>query len=250
MREQELRDAVDKINLSEERQRIILEKANRAYQDRKDEKHMKTKKRLPLVVVAATLIFGVTAFAAGGVVTGWYSSSSAFDEYRTLPTEQQCVKDIGYAPLLIESFENGYSFHDGHVVNHCLTDENDNALEKFKSVSFTYEKDGDKVYMEQEKYNTPTEEYGDVVASVDGIDLYYSGYTNKFVPADYEMTDEDRAAEQSGELVFSYGSDEVEIVEIQSLHWTKDGVQYMLMQMDGRLSVEDLTQMAEQMLQA
>ena len=44
MREQELRDAVDKINLSEERQRIILEKANRAYQDRKDEKHMKTKR--------------------------------------------------------------------------------------------------------------------------------------------------------------------------------------------------------------
>ena len=68
------------------------------------------------------------------------------------------------------------------------------------------------------------DQYGEVVANVDGVDVYYHSYTNKLVPPDYKMTDEDKKAEENGELVFSYGSSEVEIKEVQSVSWKKDGM--------------------------
>lgn len=74
-------------------------------------------------------------------------------------------------------------------------------------------------------------------------------YTNKLVPPDYKLTDEDKKAKENGELVFSYGSDKVEIIEVQSAVWTEDGVHYLLMQMDGKLSADELADMAAEAIE-
>ncbi len=63
------------------------------------------------------------------------------------------------------------------------------------------------------------------------------------------MTDEDKKAEDSGELVFSYGSSEVEIIEVQSVSWTTDDMHYELMQIDGKLSTDELADMAAEIIQ-
>ena len=115
-------------------------------------------------------------------------------------------------------------------------------------MSFDYEKDGDKVIFAQDKFNTKTELEGNVVKTVKGVDIYYYSYTNKSVPADYKMTDEDKKAEANGELVFSYGAAKVEISEVQSVTWKKDGMQYQLLQIGGKLSAEELVKMAEEIL--
>lgn len=107
---------------------------------------MKSKKRFAFIAVAAMLVLGVTAFAASGIVKTWLSHSSASPDYEVLPTAQEVKKDIGYGAVLIDSFENGYKFEDGSIVKNDFSDENGNSLEKFKSVNFRYEKDGDKVY--------------------------------------------------------------------------------------------------------
>lgn len=65
MKEQKLKDALDRINISDERQNRILEKTM-IY--RKEEKHMKSKKRITVLAVAAVFALGITAFAA---VTNW-----------------------------------------------------------------------------------------------------------------------------------------------------------------------------------
>ena len=62
------------------------------------------------------------------------------------------------------------------------------------------------------------------------------------------MTDEDKKAEADGELVFSSGSSDVQISEVQSVTWVKDNIQYQLMQMDGALSRDELTEMAEEVI--
>ena len=62
------------------------------------------------------------------------------------------------------------------------------------------------------------------------------------------MTDEDKKAEENGELVFSWGSDEVKISEVSSVQWVKDGIQYMLMQIDGKLSENELRDMAADLI--
>lgn len=209
---------------------------------------MKSKK-ISLIAIAATLVLGIAVFAASGIISTWYSSSSSEPEYKSLPTKQQCIEDIGYAPMLIEAFGNGYSFDNGSIVNNALADETGNVAEKFKSVTFRYEKDGDEVIFSQDKVNSILEKNGEVITTVDGVDVYYYSYTNKLVPGNYKMTEEDEKAEENGELVFSYGMDEVSIVEVQSVSWFKDGMYYQLMQIDGDLSADELAGMATEIIE-
>ena len=227
--------------------RRVNAKLESAYTERKSIA-MKSKKRISFIVIAATLALGITVFAVNGVVSTWSSSSSSAPDYTSLPTEKQVMKDIGYETVLIDSFENGYTFKDGNVVNNNLKDENGGSVEKFKSVSFDYEKDGDKVIFSQDKFNSEKCMAGDVIKTVNGIDIYYYSYTNKVVPADYKLTDEDKKAEENGELVFTYGSSEVEIKQVQHVSWVKDGVLCQLLQIDGKLSSDGLIKMAEEIL--
>lgn len=208
----------------------------------------RSKKKISVIAAVAVLALGTTVFAASGIISKWYSSSSSDPEYKSLPTAQQVKKDIGYDAVLISEFENGYAFKDGSIVNNNLADEDGNSVEKFKSVSFDYEKNGDTVIFSQDKFNSKIDMDGNVIKTVDGTDIYYYSYTNKIVPADYKMTDEDKKAEADGELVFSSGSSDVQISEVQSVTWVKDNIQYQLMQMDGALSRDELAEMAEEVI--
>ena len=67
------------------------------------------------------------------------------------------------------------------------------------------------------------------------------------MPANYKMTDEDKKAEENGELVFSYGStDMVEVLTISSVSWQNGNIHYSLMQMGGSLTKEQLVDMAKE----
>lgn len=222
-------------------------KLDSAYTERKSYT-MKSKKKISLIAIAATLVLGITVFAASGIVSTWFSSSSSTPDYKSLPTAEQVAGDIGYEPVLIESFENGYTFKDGNIVKNNLADENGKSIEKFKSVSFDYKKDGDTVIFAQDKVKSKIDISGDVVKNVKGTDIYYYDYTNKLVPPDYKLTDDDKKAKENGELIFSYGSSKVEIKEVQSVTWVKDEMQYQLLQIDGKLTSDELVKMAEEIL--
>lgn len=209
---------------------------------------MTHKTKIALVAICATLILGITAFAASGIITTWYSSSSPADEFYELPESEKLVDEIGYEVVLIEEFENGYEFKRGHVVNNRLADDGNNTVEKFKSTSFYYEKAGDRVIYSQDKFASDVPFDGDMVHSENGVDIYYNTFVNKFVPTDYELTEEDKKAEENGELVFSYGTDTVEIITVQSVGFEKDGIRHSLMQMDGKLSREELVAMAKEII--
>ena len=211
-------------------------------------KPMKSKKKIALIAVAATLVMGITVFAASGIISQWFSSSSSIPDYNELPSVKQVTKDIGYEVELVDEFANGYKFDNGNIVNNNLTDDEGKSVEKFKSVMFRYEKDGDEVIFSQDKVNSQVETNGEVVANVDSVDVYYHSYTNKLVPPDCKMTDEDKKAEETGELVFSYGSSKVEIKEIQSVSWKKDDMSYQLLQIDGKLSADELVEMAKEVI--
>jgi len=213
---------------------------------------MKNKKRnsgkiISVVAIAAVLACLTTAFAAGGL-GGWHSHySSEFDNvYDNAPIAEK----LGFAPVLIDEFENGYRFVDGKIADNEITDEDGSIKEEFRSAFMTYARDDDEVWFSQDRSDSVNVDKGELMDTVDGTDIYYYGYTNKLVPEDYEMTEEDRAAEESGELVFSWGSDGVAVMEVQSVQWKADGVAYMLMQMDGELTAAELTAMAEEAIRA
>lgn len=246
----------DQTNTSQSALEIDIEKIkNRvnnsidsAYTERKSYS-MKSKKKIALIAVAATLVMGITVFAASGIISQWFSSSSSIPDYKTLPTSEQVQKDIGYEAVTIEEFKNGYKFDNGSVVDNVLTDDNGKAVEKFKSVTFRYRKDADEILFSQDKVNSQFEANGEVIATVDGIDVYYYSYTNKVVPPDYKLTEDDKKAEETGELVFSYGSSKVEIKEIQSVSWKKGDVSYQLLQIDGKLTQDELVEMAREIIE-
>ena len=50
----------------------------------------------------------------------WTGSSASRAAYTSLPTAEQVTKDIGYSPVLIDTFENGYCFKDGNIVKTVL----------------------------------------------------------------------------------------------------------------------------------
>ena len=65
----------------------------------------------------------------------------------------------------------------------------------------------------------------------------------------FEEELKDKKAEANGELVFSYGSSKVEIKEVQSVLWAEDGIHYCLMQIDGKLSADELAEMAKEIIE-
>ena len=210
-------------------------------------------KRVAIVALAAVLALalGAGALAYSGVITSWSSSSNMADVYRALPTAQQAVRDAGYAPVLIGDFENGYVFDIGVLVDNALEEEPGGAVvEGFKSFEFDYVKDGDRVMLDQMRYESEFDAYGDVIAAVDGIDLCYFSYRSRNVAPDYQLTPEEQAARDAGEIVFSYGIEDPDVHAVQSVNWKIGNMHYALTQIDGALPPEELVAMAAEIIAA
>ena len=249
MREKELKNALNRIEISEEMQKRILQKSKNA-NCRKGEFYMKSKKRFALIAVAATFILCITVFASSGIITSMIAGSSAEPEYTSLPTSQQMIKDVGYSSTLIETFENGYTFHDGSIVKNAFKDISNNTVEKFKSLALRYEKGENKVDLSIQKFNSEIPETNAPVAKNGDIDIYASSFINKIVPEDYVKTDEELAAESRGELMFANdGEDHIVENNYISVSWQDDGIHYNLMQRNGELSVDELIKMANEIIE-
>ena len=102
-------------------------------------KKSSAKMRICLIAIAAAFLLGTTAFAISD--GGWFTFREK--EYSTLPTQQQFAEDVGYEPVLIECFENGYSYSSGSVMDNREIEGEELSEEGFKSAAFVYEKDGD-----------------------------------------------------------------------------------------------------------
>ena len=204
---------------------------------------MRSKRIFSIIAIAAVFACLATAFAAGGL-GGWFSGTEKV--YDALPSEEQYIADVGYAPILIESFENGYTYKTGHVMNNEVYDNAGEQTDTFKSAIFSYEKNGDELIFSQDKAQSGISPQGSIVADVDGCKIYYHSYKNMVVPEGYELSEEEKSAENSGKLIFSYGSEEVSEYTVQSVQWSENGVQFMLMQMNGKLSADELVAMAKE----
>lgn len=216
----------------------------------KEKEKMRIKKRLlaPVIALVALLAIGTGIIASGGI-DSIISSSSNIPDYKEVPTQQQLSEELGYTPNIPAEFSNGYTFESAVVGDQEGQDEYGNAVDKHKFINIKYTKDNADVSMYAEKWNTnPLAGDTPVTETYNGVDLYYTADMYKFVPADYELTEQDKADEASGKYIFSYGSAEVEIQSSQSVAWEKDGISYDLLAMDSDLTQADLMAMAKEVL--
>ncbi|WP_291579727.1 hypothetical protein [Clostridium sp. UBA6640] len=203
-----------------------------------------------MVALVAAMVVGTTVFAAGKI-TSITSHGSNIPTYTTMPTEEKVKKDLGFNPKLVKEFDNGYIFKGGYTTDNNHEDNKGNSVLKTKSLIFAYEKENDKVtlFMDEEKLGEELEKEK-IVDNYNGIDLYYNSYANKYVPADYEKTEQDKQDEASGKYVFGYGSDKVEISHSQHLSWVQDGIHYSFLAVDSEISQDELVKMVHQFIDA
>lgn len=200
-------------------------------------------------VIAATFILTTSVFALGKV-TSLVGTSSIIPTYKTIPSNEKINSDLGFTPNVVEKFENGYEFKDGHILKKKALDENKEVVGKSKGVSFEYKKNNGTLMLFMEgKMLGEKDKNEELVENYKGIDLYYFSYINKTVPDDYKMTEQDKLDEESGKLVFSYdGSSNTEIHKPTFVNWKDGDVYYSFLATDSDLTKDDLIKMAKEII--
>ena len=209
---------------------------------------MKTNMKYVFAAALAIVILATSAFASSNIIKQWNLSAAEEPEFLKLPTAEDAAKYVDFAPVLFEKFENGYTFESGSVVSNQMVNEDNQPVEEFNTLEFRYVKDGGDIYFWQSKCGENLCNQAERIAAAEDVDIYYQHQAYKVVPEDYKMTEDDKAKETSGELIFSWGAETVALHEVQSVSWTQDGVYFLLQQIDGRLSVDELVAMANEII--
>lgn len=211
------------------------------------------KKRMAAAVIAATVVVGGSAFAFGGTaISRIFASSSASADYTSLPSAQQCQRDAGFTPALLQSFDNGFAFKDGVIVHNQEQNEDGQTVNKYASLEFDYQKGDETVSLMQDSGASQKEETGSCAAQKDGVSYYETTKTEKYVSDSYQMTEQDRKEEASGQVEFNVGQSDngVETEQYHGINWTVGGVHYTLYQMNGSLTSAQMLEMAQQITAA
>lgn len=205
---------------------------------RKKEKNDMTFKMKKLVVIAAALcLICMTCYAA--VEIGNYESHSTVDvvNYNQLSLAE---KEAGFEFKRVESFSNGFKFGFGGVNESSKSDKDGNLIGEAKGINLAYVNDEGKhvalFVMEKSFYENGGE----------ALPAGYSSDTYKFVPEDYQLTDEDKRMMEEGDFFVSYGSGEVEINEMENYYWEDGGLVYGLLASDCGLGEDGLAAMAQE----
>ena len=200
-----------------------------------------------IAVLAAVAAIAVTgAFAAGGL--GSITSHSWSDQRLSMEQTQQHMEDAGAALTLPETIGD-FTFSHGYDVAATAKSATGKS-EQVDEVNAEYEKDGVTLNFNAHKtYTVFSDEENsdpepDEVQEVNGVTLSFRDSHYRFVPPDYEPSDEEKKLERRGELTISYGSDEVEDRQFQSVSWQKDGMSYSLYGFDTGLDAQTMLELA------
>ncbi len=201
------------------------------------------------IIAAVLCLTTVTVFAAANV-SGYISFSSSKPAYTSFPEEETLQKDLGLVPKTVNAFSNGYAFKDAKIINISAIDNSGKNSSDEKEISYRYtSSQGNEINLfVHKRVSDETMDPKAVKVDYKGISLLYSSQKYKFVPENYKMTEEDKRAQKSGEVEYSYGSDTVEDSVIQNVIWMNDEASYNLMAKNSKLTQTELTAMAKEIV--
>ena len=204
-----------------------------------------------IVAIAAAIValLGITVFASSVLVKSRSGHTSIIPDYYSIPSPQTLQKDIGIQLNVIDAFSNGYSFKSGNITHNQDYDENGNVFEEYEGLQCIYAHDGNDIYLYVDA-SIAGNQMDDIetAETYKGCELKYYAYTNKLVPGNYELTEQDKKDRDSGKYVFSFGSSDIEIVEVQGLGVEYGGLSYSFSVIDNCLTKDELIQMAKEII--
>lgn len=219
-------------------------------------------KRFIVAFCAIFCLMCMTAMAATGIVHGWHSHNIIGSDTKVyVDVAEKLLPQLEYTPKSVEEFTNGFTFELASLSVSQGTDENYNDIGKqYTGCNLNYinAETGEELnlYTDSIPQTAFPADYVDPAAknvitqTVGDITITYSEYQYKFVPPDYEISAEEQAAMDRGDLVMSYGSAEVEEKYLKAADWYSDGVHYNLFGWDLTLTADDMFTMAEEIINA
>lgn len=212
-------------------------------------KHMSMKK-IVILVAACLLVSGITVVAGKTARIGVQGSEAP--EYTDYAELGKAEEKLGYTVDSVEQFTNGYSFAGVQINELKAYGEENNELYSIPSMQISYTKDGKdmELYIQQRVEEVVIAKQPNAVRACGDVSVRFDEYTYKFVPASYELTEEDKVNEQKDDYFISYGSDDIEIRKAVDVRWEKDGLYYELIGFDLDMDGEEALDMAEEILTA
>ena len=214
-------------------------------------------KKIVIAAAAVALLGSITAVAAGHIATR-ESHSSVLDQVEDYGKIDSVRQEVGFDFPSLESFSNGFAFQYALPIDSSDYDEDGNVLSAYKTVGLSYSDGTQDVNIYIDAHSSATEGGADGSSAVRpvwsgekaGIPLTVTQTVHKFVPPDYELTEEDLQLQASGDVVFSYGSVEVITRTSYSCMFDYDGLSYDIMGFDLTLQPEALADMAPELIAA
>ena len=218
---------------------------------------MKKRKILAIALAAALILaLGAAAYALSGIPrsTGTHLMPKEAD-YESLAALEKVEKDVGYPVTAPAEFPNGYAFDSLSVVGQAVYGESNEVLQEYYGVHVTYTKPDEpdiilnlSPVLELEggsEAPAPNEE-----RMIGGVTVGLSRDHYKFVPPDYEKTEDDLAREAAGHYYISFGADGIEERDMAFADFVIDGVNYTLIDMyASEDSFDTLAQMAKEIIE-
>ena len=208
--------------------------------------------------ICGCLAFAGIALAAVTATRTWTTSSSQDDEVYSYEQLAEVEEKLGYDFHVPESIAEGYTDPELAIVDEAVAGEDGEALYSYKNASVTYTKDGAgwicvnatrREDLDQESPGNATEQDYDERKEIDGITVDVTTQNYKIVPVDYEITPEDQAAMDKGDLNISYGAEEVSEMSISNASLDIDGIAYLIIDSNGS-DAESMVAMAEKVIRA
>ena len=213
------------------------------------------KRKLPWkILVAAALIplLTITAYAGDFLNVRTLVSGTTHYVSTSYGDMDKAMEKAGFRMNVKESFTGGFTFDKVTVEDTRGLDENDHEVLKYREIDVIYKNaDGTRLYLhaspaleEIAGSESPVEK----TEVINGVMVEHHLDHYKFVPADYQLTEEDKRWQEIPGNYISYGSGEVELTDIRFLCWQKDGVDYFFMDRGAKITPQTLSAMAKELM--
>lgn len=173
-------------------------------QEENSMKRMSMKKFCISAAAACLLVSGITVWAGGRIffVTG-SSMEPGYTDYAMI---SQVEKELGYAVDSVEHFDNGYTFYGMSVENMQACTEEGGEMYSVPSMNIRYRRGDQEIDLNVNETvsDMASAKEPKAVRMCGDIELRYDEYTNKIVPASYELTEEDKINEQRDDYNIVY----------------------------------------------
>lgn len=220
----------------------------------KEESHMKKSMTKKVLVAAAAMCLLVSVVSiAGGKIAGY---SSGINKDEAIKSYEDIAKaapgKLGFTPATVEKFENGFTYSEGYLEDVDCNDENFTKVGSFPELTIYYENASQTVlYTASRPLGDKDRSAPDASENFDGVTINYKKDHYKFVPSDYQITEDEQKRIDSGDLYVSYGSDKVELDDVPYVYWIQDGTHYLLMSSGANdVSQDNLVKMAKEVISA